>query len=133
MPSQPDSPPASQQEDQVPSQGLTQVPPQPSSHPVTQLESPTDNLPSLSLGSLLASPVGSTSSPDQPSHSSTPDPNPLRKHVFTNLFKLPATIEPGIHLWSWEQLHQLTTLKNCSYGKPVISNVLSLHVNFLPS
>ena len=69
VPSHPSSPPAPPQQDQVPSKVPTQVPPQPSSHPVTPVESPSDDLHTLSLGSLLASPVGSTSSHDQPSQS----------------------------------------------------------------
>ena len=47
--------------DQVPSQVPTQVPSQPSSHLVTLLESQSENLPTLSIGSLQASPMGSTS------------------------------------------------------------------------
>ena len=55
--------------------------------------------------------MGSTSPPDQPPQSSTSDSNSLWEHVFTNLFKLPDTVEEGINLWSSVQFHQLTTLK----------------------
>ena len=55
--------------------------------------------------------MGSISSPDQPSQSSTPDPNHLWEHVFTTLCTLPAIVEAGINLQSWVQFHQLNTLE----------------------
>ena len=55
--------------------------------------------------------MGSTSSPDQPPQYSTPDPNPVWELVFSNVFKLSATVEEGINFWSWEQFHQLNFLE----------------------
>ena len=92
------SQPAPPQNNQVPSQVPTQVPLWPTSHPVSLLESPSDNLPTylldLSLRLLWDLPLPLINLP-----------NPLCECVFTNLFKLPATVEAGINLWSWVQSH----------------------------